>query len=53
MCRDYVIVAGNPAREIGRRFDEERAHALVETAWWDLPDAVVQELISLIESTDR
>lgn len=48
----YAIVAGNPAREIGRRFDEEHARALVEAAWWDLPVETVRGLIPLIQSTD-
>lgn len=41
--RPYAIVAGNPAREVGRRFTDEQVDALLEIAWWDWPDAVVRE----------
>lgn len=32
---DYTIVAGNPARPIRRRFDEQTAERLRRIAWWD------------------
>lgn len=32
--RPYAIVAGNPATEVGRRFDDETVEALLEIAWW-------------------
>ncbi len=35
--RPYAIVAGNPAREVRRRFDDEQVEALLEIAWWDWP----------------
>ena len=41
--RPYAIVAGNPAREVGRRFTDEQVEGLLEVAWWDWPEAVVQE----------
>ncbi|GJD98850.1 chloramphenicol acetyltransferase [Methylobacterium isbiliense] len=31
----YTIVAGNPARVLRRRFDEETARRLDALAWWD------------------
>lgn len=31
----YTIVAGNPARVVGRRFTEEQAAALERIAWWE------------------
>jgi phosphonate metabolism protein (transferase hexapeptide repeat family) len=31
----YTIVAGNPARQIKRRFPEDIAERLVQLAWWD------------------
>jgi len=34
----YVIVAGNPARQIGRRFPEKTAEALTSLQWWDWDD---------------
>jgi acetyltransferase-like isoleucine patch superfamily enzyme len=33
--RPYAIVAGNPAREIRRRFTDEQIEALLAIAWWD------------------
>jgi len=32
----YSIVAGNPAREIGKRFDARVIDALERSAWWNL-----------------
>jgi len=46
----YAVVAGNPAREIRRRFDPDTIAALVETAWWELPRASVETLIPLLQS---
>ena len=46
----YGIVGGNPARLIRRRFDEETVAALLDTAWWDLPDTDIATLIPLLQS---
>jgi acetyltransferase-like isoleucine patch superfamily enzyme len=35
--RPYAIVAGNPAREIRRRFSDEQVDALLRIAWWEWP----------------
>jgi len=43
--RPYTIVAGNPAREIGRRFAEEQAAALQRIAWWDWPLELILERV--------
>ena len=48
----YAIMAGNPARLARRRFDEATIAALLETAWWDLPDAEVAPLMPLLSSGD-
>ena len=34
----YSIVAGNPARTIGRRFDDRTVDRLLAVQWWDWPD---------------
>src|SRR3954454_16397525 len=34
---DYAVVAGNPARVVRRRFDDDSARWLVALAWWDWP----------------
>jgi acetyltransferase-like isoleucine patch superfamily enzyme len=35
--RPYAIVAGNPARENRRRFDDAQIEALLRIAWWEWP----------------
>lgn len=35
--RPYAIVAGNPAREVRRRFSDEQVEALQAIAWWEWP----------------
>ncbi len=34
----YAIVAGNPARLIRRRFDDQTINALLESRWWEWDD---------------
>ncbi|MPZ67942.1 MAG: antibiotic acetyltransferase [Actinobacteria bacterium] len=50
--RPYAIVAGNPAREIRRRFTDEQIEALEKIAWWDWPDEEISEHADLICSED-
>ncbi|CAM5766031.1 2,3,4,5-tetrahydropyridine-2,6-dicarboxylate N-acetyltransferase [Bosea minatitlanensis] len=47
----YAIVAGNPARVSRPRFDEARVAALLETRWWDLPEARIAALLPLLLSS--
>jgi hypothetical protein len=35
--RPYAVVAGNPGREVKRRFDDATVDYLLATAWWKLP----------------
>lgn len=35
----YSIVAGNPAKEIKKRFDEKTIIRLIESKWWKFDDA--------------
>lgn len=39
----YEIWAGNPARMIRKRFDEETIRDLLASHWWDSPDSVLEE----------
>jgi virginiamycin A acetyltransferase len=40
----YTVVAGNPARVVRRRFDDEDVTRLLRAAWWDWPvDLVTQQ----------
>ena len=35
--RPYAVVAGNPARELRRRFDDATVERLLSIAWWNWP----------------
>ncbi len=48
--RPYAIVAGNPARELRRRFDEATIAKLLEIAWWDWPDERIEANVHLLSS---
>lgn len=48
----YTIVAGNPARLIRRRFDEELTALLLEFKWWDKSVVEINDLIPLLTSSD-
>ena len=50
--RPYAIVAGNPAVEVGRRFDDETVEALLRIAWWDWPEELVKQRAPELCSSD-
>jgi acetyltransferase-like isoleucine patch superfamily enzyme len=39
----YAVFAGNPAKLIKMRFEEEIVNALLKMQWWDLPDSKLIE----------
>ena len=41
----YTVVAGNPARVIKKRFDDQTIAALMELKWWDLPEEEINILL--------
>lgn len=41
----YAVMAGNPARNIRWRFDEPTRLALLESAWWDWPEAEIRQIV--------
>lgn len=43
----YMVVAGNPARELRPRFDAELAARLDDSRWWEWPDSLLAERIEL------
>lgn len=43
----YSIVAGNPAKVIRKRFDEETISLLLEFRWWDKSVEEINALIPL------
>jgi virginiamycin A acetyltransferase len=46
------VVAGNPAREVRRRFSDEQVDALLRIAWWDWPVEEVLAQVDLLCSAD-
>ncbi|MBQ7154059.1 MAG: hypothetical protein IJR85_00680 [Synergistaceae bacterium] len=46
------IAAGNPARIIRRRFDDEMIVLLEKLKWWDKPLAEIRRLIPLLTCPD-
>lgn len=44
----YAIVAGNPAREIRKRFDDARIAMLLEMAWWDWDAEELRDAMPLL-----
>ena len=46
--RPFAIAAGNPAREIRRRFDDEIVNELFKLRWWDLDESEVQSMAHLL-----
>jgi acetyltransferase-like isoleucine patch superfamily enzyme len=50
--RPYAIVAGNPAREVRRRFDDETVARLLASQWWELPVETIKEGVYILSSSD-
>jgi len=48
----YAMVAGNPARIIGNRFEGDELRMLTEMQWWDWPPETVRDAVTLLQSTD-
>ena len=48
----YTIVAGNPIREIRKRFNEEEIEILLSTKWWDWDIEKIKENLDIILSPD-
>ena len=48
----YAIYAGNPARLIKKRFDEETIQKLLGLKWWNFKDEEIEQLLPLMLSTD-
>lgn len=49
---EYAIVAGNPARILKKRFNEESIRNLQEIQWWNWPESKIFKNIPLICSAD-
>ncbi len=48
----YAIVAGNPAREVRRRFADGEIARLLAIGWWNWPDARVRSSLPFLASGD-
>ncbi|MBD5160322.1 MAG: CatB-related O-acetyltransferase [Ruminococcus sp.] len=48
----YTIVAGNPARTIRKRFDDELIKLMLEFRWWDKSIEEINSLIPVLSCSD-
>ena len=48
----YSIVAGNPAKRLRNRFDDELTALLLEFRWWDRSIEEIDALIPLLTCGD-
>ncbi|MDR1530028.1 MAG: CatB-related O-acetyltransferase [Burkholderiales bacterium] len=48
----YTIVAGNPAKPIRKRFDDELIGLLLKLKWWDKPIEEINRLIPILHNND-
>lgn len=48
----YTVVAGNPAKPLRKRFDDELIDLLLRLRWWDKPAEEINALIPLLTNSD-
>lgn len=48
----YAVMGGNPAKFLRWRFPEEQRHQLLQSAWWDWPEAELNGLAGTLCSDD-
>lgn len=48
----YTVVAGNPAKPIKKRFDDEQIRLLTKSEWWNLPDNALKKLAPRFNNVD-
>lgn len=48
--RPYAVVAGNPARELRRRFSDVYVDALLAIAWWNWTDDEILDALPLLSA---
>lgn len=46
----YSVIAGNPAKEVRKRFSDSIIERLLAMAWWDWPDAQIATIADLLMS---
>lgn len=50
--RPYAVVAGNPAREVKRRFDDAVVEELLRLSWWNWPAERITAHLEAITGAD-
>jgi chloramphenicol O-acetyltransferase type B len=48
----YAVVAGNPAKIIKYRFDDDKIKSLLQSKWWNLSEEKIKEIVSSLCSED-
>ena len=48
----YTIMAGNPARELRKRFDDELIDLMLKFRWWDKSIEEIDSLIPILTCSD-
>ncbi len=48
----YTIVGGNPAKEIRKRFSDDKIKRLLELKWWDWPVEKITQNVQHLTGTD-
>lgn len=48
----YAVVAGNPARFVRKRFDDELIGLSQRLKWWDKPADEIQSLIPILTDSN-
>jgi acetyltransferase-like isoleucine patch superfamily enzyme len=48
----YSVAVGNPAREVKKRFDEDKIAFLLKIQWWNWDDALIEEVAPILLSED-
>lgn len=48
----YTIVAGNPAKELRKRFDDELIDLLLRVKWWDKSIDEINDMIPILTCSD-
>ena len=51
--KPYSVVAGNPAREIRKRFNEETIKDLLELKWWDWPAEKINSKLPIMMDVEK
>lgn len=49
----YEIWAGNPAKKIRNRFDEETSKELLQTTWWEWSDEKIGKYSHLFDNPQK